>query len=32
MAEGPEIVGRKPARAAELVGTLFLVGHVGTTS
>jgi hypothetical protein len=28
MAKGAEIVGRKPARAAELVGTLFPVGHV----
>ena len=32
MAEGAQIVGREPARAAELVGGLFLVGHVGTTS
>ena len=29
VAEGPEIVGREPAGAAELVGGLFLVGHVG---
>src|SRR5260370_41041585 len=28
MAKGAEIVGREPARAAELVGTLFPVGHV----
>src|SRR6267378_4718246 len=31
MAKGAQIVGRKPARAAELVGALFLVDHVGTT-
>src|SRR5882724_4747846 len=28
MAKGTKIVGREPARAAELVGILFPVGHV----
>jgi hypothetical protein len=32
MAEGAQIVGRKPARAAKLVARFFPVGHVGTTS